>query len=110
MENLVEKVIKLCNRICEGNYPINSLGVFTNSESGFSINSISVYINSGILEILTQKGLIRTDINKVDQAKLFIAIQKVKDYSKQLAEDVLDEYINVEDTKISNVNELDCDN
>lgn len=46
----------------------------------------------------------------VEKASITIAFQKLEEYFKQLAETVLDEYINVENTKISNINELDCNN
>lgn len=111
MNNLVEKVIKLCNRICDGNYPINNLGVYKRYNTGFTINNkLSIFIDSNTLKVCTHKGIIFIDVDVIEKANITIAFQKLKEYSEQLAEDVLDEYINIKDTKISNVNELDCDN
>nr|DAR76372.1 MAG TPA: hypothetical protein [Caudoviricetes sp.] len=111
MENLVEKVIKLCDNICNGNYPIDNLGVYKSYNTGFTINNkLAIFINSDTLNISTNKGILSVNMDIVEKASIIIAFQKLEEYSKQLAETVLDEYINVENTKISNINELDCNN
>lgn len=109
MNNLVDKVIKLCDRICSGNYPITILKIF-NFDREFTINKLTIAIGNDSLNIYTNKGNIYINITDVDKAKLIIAFDKLLTFSKQSAENILDEYINIEDTKISNVNELDCDN
>lgn len=111
MTNLVEKVIKLCDRICSGNYPINNLRVYEHYDTGFTINyKLSIYIDSNTLKISTNKGILFVDMDIIEKANITIALQKLKEYSEQLAESVLDEYINIEHAKISNINELDCNN
>lgn len=111
MTNLVEKVIKLCDRICDGNYPINTLGIYKQYNTGFTINSnLSIFLNSNTLKVCTNKGVLFVNMDVIETASMTIAFQKLKEYSEQLAETVLDEYLNVKNTKISNINELDCNN
>lgn len=109
MGNIVDKVIKLCNRICSGNYPITILKVY-NYDKEFTINKLTIALTNDTLNIYTNEGNIYVNITDVDRAKLVIAFDKLLTFSKQASENILDEYINVENTKISNVNELDCDN
>ena len=109
MINIVEKVIKLCDRICDGNYPITTLRVF-NYDKEFTINELTIAATDGKLGIYSNRGTICIDITEVERAKLLIAFDKLVSFSRQSAEDLLDEYVNVENVKISNVNDLDCNN
>ena len=93
MNKLVEKVIKLCDKICEDNYPITNLNIYPHYHVGFTINGISIFIRANNLEVHTCKGVLCTDINTVENASLVIATQKVKEHSEKLAENILDEYI-----------------
>ena len=93
MNKLVEKVIKLCDKICEDNYPITNLNIYSHYNIGFTINGISIYVRSNVLEVHTCKGVLRAEINTIEQASIVIAFQKVKDHSDQLAENILDEYL-----------------
>lgn len=93
MNKLVEKVIKLCDKICEDNYPITNLNIYSHYNVGFTINGISIYIRANNLEVHTCKGVLCTDINTVENASLVIANQKVIEHSEKLAENILDEYI-----------------
>ena len=88
MNKLVEKVIKLCAKICEDSYPI-----YSHYNVGFTINGISIFIRANNLEVHTCKGVLCTDINTVENASLVIATQKVKEHSEKLAENILDEYL-----------------
>lgn len=49
MNKLVEKVIKLCDKICEDNYPITNLNIYSHYNVGFTINGISIYILEQII-------------------------------------------------------------
>jgi hypothetical protein len=93
MNKLVEKVIKLCAKICEDSYPITNLNIYSHYNVGFTINGISIYIRANNLEVHTRKGVLCTDINTVENASLVIATQKVKEHSEKLAENILDEYL-----------------
>lgn len=93
MNKLVEKVIKLCDKICEDNYPITNLNIYIHYSIGFTINGISIYVRSNVLEVHTCKGVLRKEINTIEQASIVIAFQKVKDHSDRLAENILDEYL-----------------
>lgn len=93
MNKLVEKVIKLCDKICEDSYPITNLNIYPHYHVGFTINGISIFIRVNNLEVHTCKGVLCTDINTVENASLVIATQKVKEHSEKLAENILDEYI-----------------
>ena len=50
MNKLVEKVIKLCDKICEDNYPITNLNIYSHYNVGFTINGISIYILEQIIQ------------------------------------------------------------
>lgn len=93
MNKLVEKVIKLCAKICEDSYPITNLNIYPHYHVGFTINGISIFIRTNNLEVHTCKGVLCTDINTVENASLVIATQKVKEHSEKLAENILDEYL-----------------
>lgn len=93
MNKLVEKVIKLCTKICEDSYPITNLNIYSHYNVGFTINGISIFIRANNLEVHTCKGVLYTDINTVENASLVIATQKVKEHSEKLAENILDEYL-----------------
>lgn len=109
MINIVDKVIKLCDNICKGVYDIESLSVH-NNKSILYFNNISITTYSGKLAIHTNKGGIEVKINEVDRAKLLIAFTDVLKYSEILVNNTIDEFLNFKEHKISNINELDCNN
>lgn len=109
MNNLVEKVIKLCDNICKGVYPVEELLV-CGGKSILYFNDITIIAHTNTLSFSNGKGKIDTKINEVDRAKLLIAFTDVLKFSETLVNNTLDELLNVKDPKISNVNELDCDN
>jgi hypothetical protein len=109
MNNLVEKVIKLCDNICKGVYPIEELSV-CGGNSVLHFNDICITTYNSILSINVGKGRVEVKINEVEEAKLLIAFNNVLKFSETLVNNTLDELLNVKDPKISNVNELDCDN
>lgn len=108
MENLVEKVIKLCDNICKGIYHIEELSV-CGGKSILHFNDMYITAYSNRLAINAGKGRIEVEINEVDKAKLLIAFSDVLKFSEILVNNTLDELLNTKDFMISNVNELDCD-
>lgn len=109
MENLVEKVIKLCDNICKGVYHIEELSVY-GGKNILYFNGISVTVLQKIMAINTGKGRIEIEINEIDRAKLLIAFNDVLQFSEILVNNTLDDLLNVKDLKISNIDEIDCNN
>ncbi len=109
MINLVEKVIKLCDNICKGVYNIEKLSIY-GGKSILYFNNLNITIYNSLLVFNTDKGRIQVKIDEIDRAKLLIAFNDVLKYSEKLANNTLDEYLNVKEHKISNINELDCNN
>lgn len=109
MENLVEKVIKLCDNICKGVYRIEELSV-CGGKSVLHFNDICITTYNSILSINAGKGRVEVKINEVEEAKLLIAFSNVLKFSEILVNNTLDELLNVKDPKISNINEIDCNN
>lgn len=79
MENLVEKVIKLCDNICNGNYPIDNLGVYKSYNTGFTINNkLAIFINSDTLNISTNKGILSVNMDIVEKSQYNYCISKIR--------------------------------
>lgn len=110
MTNIVEKVIKLCDKICSGEYPLQKL--YSYGVKGFGTSKIHFRIDDGsFLCIDTAFGVSKEiPLDKIEECKLVIAFTNVKNYAESLVENVLDDCLNAENHKISNVNELDCNN
>ena len=113
MTNIVDKVIKLCDKICNGNYPFQKLYVY--GLGGFGISTMNFNLSNiddnKILHISTSLGVSKDIIiNRIEECKLTVAFEQVKEYAESLVENILDDCLNVENIKISNVNELDCNN
>lgn len=114
MTNIVEKVIKLSEKICNGEYPVQEL--YTYGIGGFSISKITFNIVTKkegrvVLHISTSLGAVKNiPLSKVEECKLMVAFDQVKTYSESLVDNILDDCLNAENHKISNVNELDCNN
>ena len=109
MENLVEKVIKLCDNICKGVYHIEELSV-CGGKSILYFNDMCITAHHNRLSINAGKGRIEIEINEVDRAKLLIAFSDVLKFSEILVNNALDDLLNVKDLKIFNIDELDCNN
>lgn len=114
MTNIVDKVIKLSEKICNGEYPVQKL--YTYGIGGFCIPRITFNIltkkeGQVVLHISTSLGATKSvPINKVEECKLMAAFEQVKTYAESLVDNILDDCLKSADVKISNVNELDCNN
>ena len=106
---MIDKIIKLCEHICSGNYPINDLLVILDSR--LYINDFSILLKEKEHSLFASNRVGKVhiyNISDLDMNRLRLRFSQVKAYSEKLLKDSLDEAIK-ETIKINNLNDLNFD-
>ena len=104
---MIEKIIKLCEHICSGKYPIDNLLVIANRQ--LYINNLIFILDGNCLTVSSVLGKkYISNISDVDIARLVLNFSQVKVYSERLVEYAVDEALK-ETIKIDNVTDLNFD-
>ena len=106
---MIEKIIKICSKICAGNIKINDLW---SKKHCFYLNNNELQVllitcdTNDYCKISTRKGVLFIPLSEVDKAKLVVALNDVFEYSQVLAKECLDDLLNTETFK-NNITDLD---
>ena len=109
---MIDKIIKLFNNIYSGKCNLKALSCPLYNDFAYNILinreiAFHLYRKDKYIHISTPLGDTCINLSDIDLARLQLEFVKVKQFSENCVEEVLDNFINTSDVKKTNINDLD---